>query len=410
MAFDVPPLFGQLPGERIVSDVEGISGADGKGLVPVSEPLLGGREAEYLASCVKDGRLSAGAFVERFETGWAAACGRRHGVAVSSGTTALEAALDALDLSPGDEIVMPAFTIVSCALAALRVGAVPVLVDSDPSTWCMDAGAALSRITARTRAILAVHVYGHPADLDALRAVADRHGLALVEDAAEAHASEVLIGRAGPSPEWRRCGAVGDLSTFSFYANKLVSTGEGGMVLTDDDALAARLRAYRNLCHAPARRFLHERLGESVRMSELQGAVGVAQLENLDERIARKGRIRKRYDEELAPVSALERQSEAPWARSVLWMYGIVAREESGLDAEVLARRLLARGIETRPFFLGLHEQPALRARGLFAGERHPVAERLARRGLYLPSGLTLSERDLARVSAAVRASLESAA
>ena len=379
---------------------------DAPARIPVNEPVFGGRELEYVAECVATGWVSsAGRFVDAFEAGWAAYCGRRHGVSVANGTVALEAAVAALGLGPGDEVLVPTFTIVSCAQAVVYAGATPVLVDADPETWGMDVEAAEARVTERTRAVMPVHIYGHPVDMGPLLALAARHGLAVIEDAAEAHGAEVLID--GPDGGvWRRCGGLGDVSTFSFYANKILTTGEGGMVLTDDDALADRLRGLRNLCFVPERRFYHEALGHNFRLTNLQAAIGVAQIERVDAAVARKRAIGRAYAERLAGVDALDLQVAKPWARSVHWMVGVVLRDDVPLDAAAFAAALDARGVETRPFFLGMHEQPAFHARGLFRGERYPVAERLARRGLYLPSGLALTDDQIDRVCAAVRDAL----
>jgi perosamine synthetase len=312
-----------------------------------------------------------------------------HGVAVSNGTTALAAAVAVLDLGPGDEVILPTFTIISCATAVVDRGAVPVLVDADPRTFTMDVQQVAARITRRTRAIMPVHIYGHPVDMDPLSELARRHGLAIIEDAAEAH---------GAQYRGRRCGGLGDLSCFSFYANKIITTGEGGMVLTRHDRLAARLRAERNLAFSPQRRFLHEELGHNYRLTNVQAAIGCAQLDTVDDRVARKRHIGQRYGERLRHLTQLELPREEPWARNVYWVYGIVLRDDVPLDAAQLADRLRGQGIETRPFFLGMHEQPAFRRRGLFADDRHPVAERIARRGLYLPSGLTLTDTQMDRV------------
>jgi perosamine synthetase len=284
---------------------------------------------------------------------------------------------------------------------------VPVLVDADPETWTMDIAQLESRVTARTRAVMPVHIYGHPVDMDSVRELARRHGLAVVEDAAEAHGAEYLSGRAGGEAKWRRCGGFGELSCFSFYANKLVTTGEGGMVLTDDDRLAERLRSLRNLCFRPDRRFYHEELGFNFRLTNIQAALGVAQLERMDAIVRRKREIAAVYAVGLAGVAGLRLPPEEPWARSVFWMYGVVLDEARGLDAAALAERLLERGVETRPFFLGMHEQPALQRLGLFRDERYPVAERLARQGLYLPSGVALTEEQVETVCVAVREALD---
>jgi perosamine synthetase len=242
--------------------------------------------------------------------------------------------------------------------------------------------------------------------MDPIEQVCRERGLALIEDAAEAHGAQYLSGRGGASPRWRLCGGFGLMSCFSFYANKLVTTGEGGMVLVDDETLAERLRSLRNLAFGRVRRFHHEALGFNFRMTNLQAALGVAQLASLAERIERKRRVARAYARLLGGIPWLELPIEESWARSVYWVYGVRIAEASGLDAFALAQRLSERGVETRPFFLGMHEQEMLRRRGLFAGERHPVAERLARQGLYLPSGAGLSDADLEAVAAAVRDAL----
>ncbi len=375
-------------------------------MIPVNEPQFGEREAEYTAECIRTGWVSsAGRFIEEFEQRWAAYCGMKHGVAVNNGTSALELAVESLALQPGDEVIIPAFTIISCAIAVIRNGGVPVLVDSDPVTFGMDTEQLESRITARTRAIMPVHIYGHPLDMDPVLAVARKHGLVVIEDAAEVHGAEYLENRAGgeQKPRWRRCGGLGDLSTFSFYANKLITTGEGGMVLTNDTAVAEHMRAQRNLCFMPGRRFYHEELGNNFRLTNLQAAVGVAQIERIDEIVSRKRRMGQRYTAQLSGLTQLQLPLEQPWARPVYWMYATVLDAASGMNAEEFAQRLAREGVETRPFFLGMHEQPALQRRGLFAGERYPVSERIARQGLYLPSGLALTDPQLDDVCAAVR-------
>ncbi len=373
-------------------------------MIPVNEPVLGEREAEYVAECIRTGWVSsAGRFIEEFEERWAAFCGMRHGVAVNNGTSALEIAVAAFGLEPGDEVIIPAFTIISCALAVLHNGGVPVLVDCDPLTFGLDASQLESRITPRTRAIMPVHLYGHPLDMDPVLALAKKHGLAVIEDAAEVHGAEYRAGHGGAAAEWRRCGSFGDISTFSFYANKLVTTGEGGMALTNDAALAARMRSQRNLCFRPERRFYHTELGNNFRLTNLQAAVGVAQVERIDEIVARKRRMGHRYTAQLTGLARLQLPVERPWARAVYWMYAVVLDEASGMDALEFAARLKNEGVETRPFFLGMHEQPALHRLGLFAGERHPVTERIARQGLYLPSGLALTDGQIDHVCNAVR-------
>jgi perosamine synthetase len=368
--------------------------------IPVNAPLLGEREAELVAECIASGWVSSsGSYIEEFERRWASVCNRKHGIAVSNGTTALQLAVSVLDLEPGSEILMPSFTIISCALAAIYEGCVPVLVDSDPRTWCMDTDQIESRITERTRAIMPVHIYGHPVQMDAVLDIAERHGLRVIEDAAEAHGAGYERRSGTDDASWVTCGGMGDVSTFSFYANKLVTTGEGGMVVTNDDGLADSARSKRNLSFQAGRRFFHEDAGYNFRLTNLQAALGVAQLERFDQIVAKKRADARKYLDLLGDLEGVQLPPSEAWARSVYWMFGIVLGDDVALDATELAERLAAEGVETRPFFLGLHEQPALHDRGLFDGEKHPVAERLARRGLYLPSGLALTDDDIERVS-----------
>ncbi len=372
-------------------------------MIPVNEPLIGKRELEYVTECVSTGWVSsAGRFIGEFEAAWASYCGRKHGVAVMNGTVALQAAVAALDLSPGDEVIMPSFTIVSCAQAVVYCGGTPVLVDCDPRTWTMDAGQIEQKITSRTKAIMPVHIYGHPVDMDPVLELARRHGLAIIEDAAEAHGAGYLSGRDSDSPVWRRAGSFGLMSCFSFYANKIVTTGEGGMVLTDDGALAERLRLLRNLCFKPGARFQHDNLGFNFRMTNMQAALGLAQTERVDETIKRKREVGAEYTKRLGDVPNIMLPVEESWARNVYWMYGLVVGEEAGMDAVELARRLDALGVQTRPFFRGMHEQPALQEMGLFKGESYPVTERISRQGLYLPSGTALTDEQIAEVCARV--------
>ena len=367
-------------------------------MIPVNEPLLGAHESQYVMECLNTGWISSeGRFIREFEERWAAYCGMAHGVAVSNGTVALQAAVACLDLAPGDEIIMPTFTIISCAQAVTYNGGVPVLVDSDPRTWCMDVSQVEAKITPRTRAIMPVHIYGHPVDMDPLFALAEKYHLSIIEDAAEAH---------GADYRGRKCGGLGDLSCFSFYANKIITTGEGGMVLTNNADYAERLRSLRNLCFRRDRRFYHTELGFNFRLTNMQAAVGLGQLERIEELLARKQWLGQAYTERLRALDALQLPVQQDWATNVYWMYGVVVDERTGMDAAEFARRLAERGIMTRPFFLGMHEQPALHNLGLFRAERYPVAERLARQGLYLPSGLALTQEQLEQVCQAVHAVL----
>ncbi len=364
--------------------------------IPVNEPLLaGGNEKQYLAECIDKGWISSeGEFVRQLESGVAQRVGRQYGIAVSNGSSALDAAVAALGLGPGDEVILPTFTIVSCAAAVVRAGATPVVVDADPQTWNMDPEQVASHVTSRTKAVMVVHIYGLPVDMDPILALAAKHHLKVIEDAAE------VIGQ---SYKGRPCGGFGDVSTLSFYPNKHITTGEGGMILTDDPDLAERCRSLRNLCFQK-KRFVHEELGWNFRMSNLQAAVGVAQLERLDQSVERKRRMGQRYNELLGHPAGLQLPLErTAYAENIYWVYGVVLNDDVAFDAGEAIARLTAEGIGTRPFFWPMHEQPVFRRMGLFKDIRLPVAERLARRGFYLPSGLALDDEQIARVSRACR-------
>lgn len=370
--------------------------------IPVNRPDLTGREREYLLQCIDTGWISSeGPFVEQFEAEMSRKVGRRHGIAVSNGSAALDVAVAALEIGKGDEVIMPSFTIISCASSVVRAGATPVLVDSDPITWNMDPDHVAKRITPRTRAIMVVHIYGLPVDMGPILELANRHGLHIIEDAAEMH---------GQTWSGRPCGSFGAISTFSFYPNKHIATGEGGMVVTDDPKLAERCRSLRNLCFVAHQRFVHEELGWNLRMTNMQAALGVAQLERLDEFVERKRQMGAQYDELLGNVRGLELPpAHAAYARSIYWVYGLVLSDSVPFDAREMIGRLAKSNVGTRPFFWPMHEQPVFRRMGLFEGETYPVAERLARRGFYLPSGLGLTADEMARSADAVRAIMSTA-
>ncbi|MHC4533208.1 MAG: DegT/DnrJ/EryC1/StrS family aminotransferase [Planctomycetota bacterium] len=354
-------------------------------LVPVNEPLLSGNEKKYLLECIESNWISSeGPFVKRFEREFAARVGRRFGVAVSSGTTALQVAVSTLGIGAGDEVIMPTFTIISCAGVVVRAGAKPILVDSDVVTWNMDVSQIESKITPRTKAIMVVHTYGLPIDMEPVLELAGKYNLKIIEDAAEAH---------GLNYRNKPCGSFGDISIFSFYPNKLVTTGEGGMIVTDDEHVAGQCRSLRNLCFQSKRRFIHDELGWNFRMTNLQAAVGVAQLEQLDKFIEKKQWIGSRYTELLADIGKLELPAEqTEYAENIYWVYGVVMKDEIDFDAKEARRRLDGRKIGTRSFFWSMHEQPVFKKMGLFENESYPVAEKLARRGFYIPSGLALTE------------------
>ena len=363
--------------------------------IPVNQPVLDGNEKNYLNACIETGWISSeGPFVTQFEEQFSRLVNRRHAVAVCNGTAALDAAVTALDIGPGDEVILPAFTIISCIAQIVRSSGRPVLVDSDPTTWNMDVSQIAPKITPHTKAIMVVHIYGLPVDMDPVLELARRHGLKVIEDAAEMH---------GQDYKGRPCGSFGDISTFSFYPNKHITTGEGGMIVTNDDRLAEECRSLRNLCFQPQKRFVHERLGWNLRMTNMQAALGLAQLERLDEFVTRKRRMGQRYTELLSGIPGIELPlARTEYAENIYWVYGLILKDAVPFDAEEAMRRLHKEGIGTRPFFWPMHEQPVLRKIGLFAGETYPVSERLARRGFYVPSGLALTESQMDQVAEAL--------
>lgn len=359
--------------------------------VPVNIPLLGSEEKRLLMECIDTGWISSeGPFVKEFETRFAERVGRKFGVSVTNGTAALEASLAALEFQPGDEVILPSNTIISCAQAIVRAGAVPVPVDCDPYTWNMTVEHVASAVTARTRAVMIVHIFGLPVDMTPILELARRAGLQIIEDAAQAH---------GQTYAGRPCGSFGVLSTFSFYPNKLVTTGEGGMIVTDDPTVAHHCRSLRNLCFQDHRRFVHEELGWNLRMTNLQAALGLAQLPRLDELLNIKRSMGKYYTESLSDLRELQLpQAETTYAKNAYWVYGLVLSDEIPFDAGEAMRRLGAEGIGTRPFFWPIHEQPVLHRMGFCNNVRAPVSERLARRGFYIPSGLGMSRAQMDRV------------
>jgi perosamine synthetase len=357
--------------------------------IPVHEPDIGAEEIDAVVAALKRGEISGsfGTALPEFETKFAAYVGVRHGVACTSGTTALQLAVAAAGVGMGDEVLMSTSTNIATALAAYHNGAVSVPVDSEPVTWNLDPNLIEGLITSRTKAIIPVHLFGHPAEMDRIMAVARRHRLVVIEDCAESH---------GATWQGRMTGSFGDMACFSFYANKIVTTGEGGMVVTDDDGLAERLRLLRNLAFTKPR-FWHELPGYNFRMTGYQAAMGLAQLAKIERFIAAKRRVAHTYNRLLEGVRGLQLPPELPGARNVYWMYALVVLPEFGLTRDELAARLAAENIETRTFFCPMGQQPFLREQPGFRDVPSPVADRLWERGLYLPSANSLDEATIAR-------------
>lgn len=357
--------------------------------IPVSSPWLPKLAREYLLDCLDSGWLSSmGPYVHQFELNFSKLCGTAHGIAVSSGTSALHLALAAANIGPGDEVIVPALTFVATANAVTYTGAVPVFADIHPDTWTLDPTDAERRLTPRTRAILPVHLYGHPADMDPLLDLARSRRFLVIEDAAEAH---------GARYKGQIVGGLGHAGCFSFYGNKIISTGEGGMLLTNDASLADRAIFLRDHAMDRKLRYFHPEVGFNYRMSNLQAAVGCAQLEEIEDILERKRRIAEEYTMRLRGVSGLSLAVEAPWAKSVHWMFSVLIEEGFGHTRDAVIRALEVRGIETRPFFVPLHRLPPYAS-----AESRPIAEEIARKGINLPSGPTMTDSEIARVYTAL--------
>jgi len=354
----------------------------------VCAPVLDGREREYVLDCLDGNWISSlGDYIPRFERAFAEFCGVRYGVACSNGTVALHLALESLGIGPGDEVIVPAFTLIATANMVCLSGARPVLVDVEPDTWCIDPMLIEAAITPRTKAIMPVHIYGHPCDMPAISAIARKHQLHVIEDGAEAHGAQV---------GGRTVGGLGDVGAFSFYGNKIITTGEGGMLVTDDPHVAERAALLRNQAFE-AERFVHHHVGFNYRLTNLQAAIGLAQCERLPAKIERKIEMARTYDELLAAEPAIQGPVEREGCRNVYWMYGILINGDSGQSSREAREMLAERGVETRPFFVPIQRQPVYQGnhrRWPDLRGTYPVSEDIADRGLYLPSGLGLTRDD----------------
>lgn len=397
---------------------------------------MSGNELKYVSECIKTNWISSsGSYLKLFESEWARYCGQKYGVGVCNGTVALELAVSVCNFPEGSEIILPSFTIISCVQAIVKNECIPVLVDCDHETYCMDVRQIEDKITDRTVAIMPVHIYGHPCDMDPIIDIAEKHGLIIIEDAAEVHGGEYLSFRPlenkgdntceasknGKKAYWRKCGGFGHLACFSFYANKNITTGEGGMVLTSDEVFAERLRSHRNLCFLKSPRFFHKEIGNNYRMTNIQAALGLAQLESIDRTIERKLDMANMYSKAFRDLP-LKLPVEHQWAKNVIWMYAVVLCEEKRSQSYFennwehmspeeylrwpsykIMKRLEENNIQTRPFFIGIHEQPVLRKSGYFKDESYPVTEKISRTGFYLPSGQAITDIQIEEVIRVLR-------
>lgn len=359
--------------------------------IPVSEPLLDGNERDYVLDALDTNWISsAGKYITGFEDTFAAYCGVKYGVACSNGTTALHLALAAKEIGYGDEVIIPDFTLIASATMVIITGAKPVLVDVDPQTMCIDVNLIEAKITERTKAIMPVHMYGHPADMDAINAIAEKYNLYVVEDGAEAHGTEY---------KGRKVGSLAHAAAFSFYGNKTLTTGEGGMVTTDDQALADKMKMLRNQAFEHPR-FVHNHVGFNYRLTNLQAAIGLAQAEKAQQKADRRREIAAMYTSLLKDVPGITVPYEAAWAKSTYWMYGIlIDREKFGRSKQEVVAELTQAGIDTRDFFYPMHQQPVFQhgkdPRYPDTSGSYPVSTYLYDNGFYLPSGLGLTSSDI---------------
>lgn len=360
--------------------------------VPVNVPLFNGNEKKYLMDCIDTGWISsAGKYIEKFESGMANFVGQKYGVAVSNGTVALEAALLALNLEKGSEVIMPDFTIISCVQAIVKAGLVPVPVDCTEDTWNIDVSKIEQKITSKTKAIMVVHIYGLPVDMDPIFALAKKYNVLIIEDAAEAH---------GLTYKGRQCGGMGDISIFSFFPNKHITCGEGGMIVTNNEAFYKRASNVRNLFFDSERRYIHEEFGSNFRMTNMQAAIGLAQLEQIEKTVIKKREIGNFYYDALSNIDAIQLPvQKTDYADNIYWVFGIVLKNPD-ISADVIMNKLAEKGIGTRHFFYPMHKQPALIKAGCCKNEhlddaQFKNANYISEHGFYIPSGLgiTLDEQ-----------------
>ena len=356
--------------------------------IPVNEPYLNGNEAKYLKECIQTGWISSeGPFVSQFEEKLSKKINRKYAIACSNGSAALDIAVAALKIGPGDEVILPSFTIISCANSIVRAGAKPIVVDADTQNWNMRTDLIEDKITPKTVAIMMVHIYGLPVDVDPILDIAKKHNLAVIEDAAE-----IIGGTYKDKP----CGSFGTISTFSFYPNKHITTGEGGMVFTNDFSLAERCKKLRNLCFEKEKRFVHEEIGWNYRMTNMQAALGLAQLESLENNIRKKIKIGELYNKYLSELPGIKLPlRKTSYARNIYWVYGILLEKRLG-KAEKFMKSLSDLGVGNRPFFYPINKQPVLKKLGFFNDVQDRLfSEDLYDQGFYIPSGLSLNEEKI---------------
>jgi perosamine synthetase len=359
--------------------------------------MLGGNELEYVKEAVASTWISSGGkYIKEFEQKFPSYIGVKFGTLTTSGTTALHLALKSIGVGPGNEVIIPAFTMIACAFSVCFTGAKPVFVDCDRETWNMNPALIEEKITSKTKAIMPVHIYGHPCDMDPILAVAKKHNLIVIEDAAEAM---------GSLYKGKKCGALGDIACFSFFANKMITCGEGGAVITSNQKFFDNCRYFKNLCFPldKPRVFQHDDIGFNYRLTNVSAAILLAQLEKADTYIALRREHAKQYNQRLRDVSGVTLPCEKEWAFNSYWMYSILIEDEFGMNRDQLAQNLKDAGIDTRPFFISMHRQKALKDFGCDCSGNYPVTDEIAQRGLYLPSGSGLKPEQIDFVCDTIR-------
>lgn len=359
-------------------------------MIPVNEPRIAKNALKYVSDCIKTGWISSsGNYLKEFEDQFAAKFGVKHAITTTNGTASLHLAIASLNIGKGDEVILPTHTMMASAASIVYTGATPVLVDVERDSWNMDVTQIERKITKKTKAIMPVHIYGLPVDMDPVMELAKKYKLAIVEDAAESTGAEY---------KGKLTGTFGEFGCFSFYANKIITTGEGGIVLTNNDELAVHARLLKDMAHSPKQRFLHEEIGFNYRMTNMQAALGLAQLEELDKYLETKIWMAGMYNKLLSNLEGITLPIEKTWAKNVYWMYGILIEDSFGISREQFMDELKLSRIDTRTFFVPMNKQPALLKMGLFRGERYPISDEIGEKGLYIPSGLAITEEQINRV------------
>lgn len=367
-------------------------------MIPIAKPVFAKNAKKYLLECLTTGWVSSkGPFVEKFEQEFAKFIGTKYAIAVNSGTASIHLSLAALDIGPGDEVIVPTLTMIATVLPVIYTGATPILIDSDPQTGNIDVNKVVARITNRTKAIIVVHLNGHPVDMSPLLEIAKNHNLAVIEDSAEAQGAKYLL-----SKKWHPVGSLGNFGCFSFYGNKLITAGEGGMVTTNNKNLADKVRSLRNLDRSPKTHFYHRSIGFTYRMSNLQAALGLAQLEAVNTFLDKKQQLATIYLNNFQGLGeSITLPTVQDYAKKVHWNFDILVKQPQ--NRNLLTNQLAAVGLETRDFVIPMHFQPAFIKLGLFKGETYPIAESISSRGLSLPLHLSLTATKIKAIAATVR-------